>query len=101
MDQSFILSDFACQLNHVEESLDSPYIIKVANGKQITVNKVHRNCPLTLDEHIFSIDLIPMELGSFDIIVGIEWISLNRVGIICSENMCLRFMEIKQIAVSN
>ncbi|KAD3336739.1 hypothetical protein E3N88_32258 [Mikania micrantha] len=31
-DQSFISSDFACQLNLVEESLDSPYIIEIANG---------------------------------------------------------------------
>ncbi|KAD6796226.1 hypothetical protein E3N88_07122 [Mikania micrantha] len=37
-DRSFISSDFARQLKHVEESLDSPYIIEVANGKQITVN---------------------------------------------------------------
>ncbi|KAD4584808.1 hypothetical protein E3N88_22409 [Mikania micrantha] len=35
-DQSFISTDFACQLNHVEEPLDSPYIIKVANGKHNT-----------------------------------------------------------------
>ncbi|KAD5508010.1 hypothetical protein E3N88_15713 [Mikania micrantha] len=38
-DQSFISTDFACQLNQVEELLDSPYIIEVANGKQITVKR--------------------------------------------------------------
>ncbi|KAD2394393.1 hypothetical protein E3N88_41370 [Mikania micrantha] len=86
-DQSFISADFACQLDSIEEQLDSPYIIEVANGKQITVSTVHRNCPLTLNGHTFSIDLIPMELGSFDIIVGMDWLSSNRVEVVCSEKL--------------
>ncbi|KAD4586015.1 hypothetical protein E3N88_23616 [Mikania micrantha] len=58
-------------VHSIEEQLDSPYIIEVANGKQISVCTVYRNCPLTLNGHTFTIDLIPMELGRFDIIVGI------------------------------
>ncbi|KAD5318277.1 hypothetical protein E3N88_18223 [Mikania micrantha] len=85
-DQSFISTDFACQLDSIEEHLDSPYIIEVANEKQITVSTVYRNCP-TLNGHTFTIDLIPMELGSFDIIVGMDWLSSNRVEVICSEKL--------------
>ncbi|KAD2805695.1 hypothetical protein E3N88_39072 [Mikania micrantha] len=86
-DQSFISSNFARQLNLTEETLDSPYIIEVANVKQITVSTILRNCPLTLTDHTFTIDLLPMELGSFDIIVGMDWLSLNRVEVICSEKL--------------
>ncbi|KAD4385747.1 hypothetical protein E3N88_25916 [Mikania micrantha] len=86
-DQSFISTDFACQLDSIEEQLDSPYIIEVANGKQITVSTVYRNCPLTLNDYTFTIDLIPMELGSFDIIVGMDWLSSHRVEVICSEKL--------------
>ncbi|KAD6796253.1 hypothetical protein E3N88_07149 [Mikania micrantha] len=71
----------------IEEQLDSPYIIEVANGKQITVSTVYRNCPLTLNDYTFTIDLIPMELGSFDIIVGMDWLSSHRVEVICSEKL--------------
>ncbi|KAD4585863.1 hypothetical protein E3N88_23464 [Mikania micrantha] len=94
---SFISSDFACQLSHVEESLDSPYIIEVANSKQITVNTVLRNCPLTLNEHTLSIELIPMELGSFDIIVGMDWLSLNRVEIFSFKNLLRIQVENNQV----
>ncbi|KAD4180233.1 hypothetical protein E3N88_28824 [Mikania micrantha] len=86
-DQSFISSDFAIQLNLTEETLDSPYIIELANGKQITVSTILRNCPLILTDHTFTIDLLPMELGSFDIIVGMDWLPLNRVEVICSEKL--------------
>ncbi|KAD5508032.1 hypothetical protein E3N88_15735 [Mikania micrantha] len=84
---SFISSDFAQQLSLTEETLDSPYIIEVANGKQVTVSTILNNCPLTLVDHTFTIDLLPMELGSFDIIVGMDWLSLNRVEVICSEKL--------------
>ncbi|KAD6118893.1 hypothetical protein E3N88_10164 [Mikania micrantha] len=93
----FISSDFAHQLKHVEESLDFPYIIEVENGKQITVNTVLRNYPLILEEHTFSIDLISMELGSFDIIVRMDWLSLNKVEIICSEKLLRIPVENNQV----
>ncbi|KAD3640682.1 hypothetical protein E3N88_29905 [Mikania micrantha] len=96
-DQSFISSDFASHLNHAEESLDSPYSIEIANGKQITVDTVLRNCPLTLGDHTFSIDLIPMELGSFDIIIGMDWLSLNRVEFICSDKLLRIPMENNEV----
>ncbi|KAD3640201.1 hypothetical protein E3N88_29424 [Mikania micrantha] len=86
-DQSFISSNFACHLNYVEELLDSPYTIEIANGKHITVDTILRNYPLTLGDHTFSIDLIPMELGSFDIIIGMDWLSLNRVEFICFDKL--------------
>ncbi|KAD4385652.1 hypothetical protein E3N88_25821 [Mikania micrantha] len=96
-DQSFISSDFACHLNYDKEMLDSPYTIEIANGKQITVDTIFRNCPLTLGDHTFSIDLIPMELGSFDIIIGMDWLSLNRVEFICSDKLLCIPMENNEV----
>ncbi|KAD3640598.1 hypothetical protein E3N88_29821 [Mikania micrantha] len=96
-DQSFISSEFACHLNYVEELLDSPYTIEIANGKQITVDTILRNCPLTLGDHTFSIDLIPMELGSFDIINGMDWLSLNRFEFICSDKLLRITVENNEI----
>ncbi|KAD3640048.1 hypothetical protein E3N88_29271 [Mikania micrantha] len=66
---------------------DPNVVTEVANGKQITVSTVYRNCPLTLNDYTFTIDLIPMELGSFDIIVGMDWLSSHRVEVICSEKL--------------
>ncbi|GJX45338.1 putative reverse transcriptase domain-containing protein [Tanacetum coccineum] len=44
--------------------------------------------PSTLDtSHPFDIDLIPIELGSFDIIIGIDWLVKYHALIICDEKV--------------
>nr|GFC28427.1 reverse transcriptase domain-containing protein [Tanacetum cinerariifolium] len=37
--------------------------------------------------HPFNIDLLPVELGSFDVIVGIDWLSKYDVVIACAEKL--------------
>ncbi|GKA99320.1 putative reverse transcriptase domain-containing protein, partial [Tanacetum coccineum] len=44
--------------------------------------------PSTLDvSHPFDIDLLPIELGSFDIIIGMDWLSRYQAVIICDEKV--------------
>jgi hypothetical protein len=40
---------------------------------------------MTLNDLVFSIDLIPMELGSFDIILSMNWLSRHHTQILCFE----------------
>ncbi|XP_076934169.1 uncharacterized protein LOC143600333 [Bidens hawaiensis] len=42
---------------------------------------------MNLNGHTFSIDLMPMKLGSFDIIVGMDWLSSHRTEIVCFEKI--------------
>ncbi|XP_076909710.1 uncharacterized protein LOC143567080 [Bidens hawaiensis] len=65
--------------------LKNSYSVEVANGKSVTIDLVIRNCKLNLNGHKFSIDLIPMQLESFDIIVGMDWLSVHRDEIVCFE----------------
>ncbi|GKD95013.1 putative reverse transcriptase domain-containing protein [Tanacetum coccineum] len=37
--------------------------------------------------HPFNIDLMPVELGSFDIIIGMDWLANNHVVIVCDEKI--------------
>ncbi|GJS04734.1 putative reverse transcriptase domain-containing protein [Tanacetum coccineum] len=44
--------------------------------------------PSTLDtSHPFDIDLMPVELGSFDIIIGMDWLAKYLVLIVCDEKV--------------
>ncbi|GKC37434.1 putative reverse transcriptase domain-containing protein [Tanacetum coccineum] len=44
--------------------------------------------PSTLDtSHPFDIDLIPAQLGSFDVIIGMDWLAKYHVVIICDEKI--------------
>ncbi|GJS99655.1 putative reverse transcriptase domain-containing protein [Tanacetum coccineum] len=64
------------------------------NSNTITVdrriaeaNTVLRGCTLGLLGHPFNIDLIPVELGSFNIIIGMDWLANHHAVIICDEKI--------------
>ncbi|XP_022042252.1 uncharacterized protein LOC110944918 [Helianthus annuus] len=64
--------------------------IEIATGRTTTVSSVLRDCTLELNNHVFPIDLIPMQLGSFDIIVGMDFLCEKRPEVVCFEKM-IRF----------
>ncbi|GJY19241.1 putative reverse transcriptase domain-containing protein [Tanacetum coccineum] len=43
--------------------------------------------PLGLLRHPFNIDLMPIELGSFDVIISIDWLAKNHAVIVCDEKI--------------
>ncbi|GKD42024.1 reverse transcriptase domain-containing protein [Tanacetum coccineum] len=83
----FISTKFAPLLN-VEPCIVNPgYVIEIADGKSVEVDKVIRDCKLKLGNSLFTIDLIPLGHGSFDVIVGMDWLSKNKVVIVCHEKV--------------
>ncbi|KAK1421777.1 hypothetical protein QVD17_24399 [Tagetes erecta] len=84
-DKSFVSLEFEPLLANAQTKLDEPYTVEVADGKVIKINSIISNCTLNLNEHNFSIDLTPMELGSFDVIIGMDWLSKNRAEIVCCD----------------
>ncbi|KAD3639980.1 hypothetical protein E3N88_29203 [Mikania micrantha] len=86
-DKSFV-SDTTASLFNIQPSvLAAPYTVEVANGKTIMVNTIILGCELRLNDRPFIIDLIPMTLGSFEVVVGMDWLSKNNVEIVCSEKL--------------
>ncbi|GJX53424.1 putative reverse transcriptase domain-containing protein [Tanacetum coccineum] len=72
-DFSFISTEFTPLLN-VKPSIVNPgYVIEVADGKKVEVDMIICDCKLELESSFFSINLIPLGHGSFDVIVGMDW----------------------------
>nr|GEW21376.1 putative reverse transcriptase domain-containing protein [Tanacetum cinerariifolium] len=46
-----------------------------------------RGCKLELESHMFTIDLTPFGHGSFNVIVGMDWLSKLRAKIVCFEKI--------------
>ncbi|KAD4889428.1 hypothetical protein E3N88_21501 [Mikania micrantha] len=86
-DKSFVFTNTASLFNKQPSILDAPYTVEVANGKTILVNSIIRDCELRLNNHLFLIDLIPMTLGSFEVVVGMDWLSKNHAEMVCSEKL--------------
>ncbi|GKD03852.1 putative reverse transcriptase domain-containing protein [Tanacetum coccineum] len=86
-DFSFISTKFVSLLNVKSSVLRSSLAIEIDSGKIIETNRVVRGCTLVLEGFSFTIDLIPFGHGSFDVIVGIDWLSKNKAVIICHEKV--------------
>nr|GEX65846.1 putative reverse transcriptase domain-containing protein [Tanacetum cinerariifolium] len=64
---------------------DTSYEVELADGKVVSNNDVLIGCTLNLLNRSFPIDLMVIELGSFDIIIGMDWLSRYDVAILCGE----------------
>nr|GEY11761.1 hypothetical protein [Tanacetum cinerariifolium]GEY46631.1 hypothetical protein [Tanacetum cinerariifolium] len=51
------------------------------------INKVIRGCKLVIEGHTFDIDLIPFGHRSFDVIVGMDWLSRHKAKIVFYEKV--------------
>ncbi|GJX98058.1 putative reverse transcriptase domain-containing protein, partial [Tanacetum coccineum] len=63
------------------------YEIKIASGQLVEIYKVIKGCKLEIDGHVFDIDLIPFESRSFDVIMGMDWLSNHKAEIICHQKV--------------
>ncbi|KAD6455003.1 hypothetical protein E3N88_09709 [Mikania micrantha] len=84
-DKSFVSLEFEHLLAKNRTRLENTFTVEVANGSPITIDSIILDVPLNLNDHTFLIDLIPMPLGSFDVIVGMDWLTTNRAEIVCAE----------------
>ncbi|GKA02016.1 putative reverse transcriptase domain-containing protein [Tanacetum coccineum] len=82
-DRSFVSSTFSALLDITPFTLDTSYIVELADGRISETNVVLRGCTLGLLGHPFDIDLMPVELGNFDVIIGMDWLAKYHALIIC------------------
>ncbi|GJZ27213.1 putative reverse transcriptase domain-containing protein [Tanacetum coccineum] len=68
-------------------NLGFSYEIKIASGQLVKINKVIQGCKLEIEGYVFNIDLISFSHGSFDMIIGIDWLSKHKEEIIFHEKV--------------
>nr|GFC28178.1 putative reverse transcriptase domain-containing protein [Tanacetum cinerariifolium] len=64
---------------------DNHYDVELADGKIVGINTIIQGCTLNFLNHPFTIDLILVELGSFDAIIGMDWLRRHHAVIVCDE----------------
>ncbi|GJX82630.1 putative reverse transcriptase domain-containing protein [Tanacetum coccineum] len=87
VDRSFVSTTFSSLLNVIPSTLDVSYAVELANGRISETNVILRGCTLELLGHPFNIDLMHVELDSFDVIVGMDWLSKYHPMIVCDEKI--------------
>ncbi|GJT04982.1 putative reverse transcriptase domain-containing protein [Tanacetum coccineum] len=74
-DRSFVSTAFSSQIDITPSTLDHYYDVELADGRIIGLNTILKGCTLNFLNHPFNINLMPVELGSFDAIdgYGMDW----------------------------
>ncbi|GJZ31406.1 putative reverse transcriptase domain-containing protein, partial [Tanacetum coccineum] len=86
-DYSFVSTTFIPLLGLEPSDIGFIYEIEIASGQLVEIDKVIKGCKLEIEGHVFDIDFIPFGHGSFDVIIGMDWLSNYKAEIICHEKV--------------
>ncbi|GKB32816.1 putative reverse transcriptase domain-containing protein [Tanacetum coccineum] len=69
---TFVSFKFSKKLSAPPNKLPFPLEVEIAGKEIVVVSKVYREVEIQIDDSVFKIDLIPIMLGVFDIVIGRE-----------------------------
>ncbi|GJT25083.1 putative reverse transcriptase domain-containing protein [Tanacetum coccineum] len=98
-DRSFMNTRSSLLLDIKPIKMEDSYEVELANGRIVSTNTVLKGCTLSLVNHIFEIDLMPIELGTFDVIIGMDWLVKHDDVIIYGEKVVCIPYENKTLIV--
>ncbi|XP_074374362.1 uncharacterized protein LOC141714760 [Apium graveolens] len=75
------------------EDLTEPLTIEVANQDRVLGSQFCPKCQLEIHGHSFLADLIPFELGEFNMILGMDWLSQHKANIYCKKKKIVMYTE--------
>ncbi|GKD45383.1 putative reverse transcriptase domain-containing protein [Tanacetum coccineum] len=68
--------------NEVDSDLES-----TASSKPVWMKTTKADPDRASLNHVFEIDLMPIELGTFDVIIGMDWLVKHDAVIVCGEKV--------------
>ncbi|GJR86878.1 putative reverse transcriptase domain-containing protein [Tanacetum coccineum] len=86
-DRSFVSTQFSTLINIAPTTLDHSYNVELADGRIIWVNTVLLGCTLNFLNHPFHVDLMPVEMGTYDVIIGMDWLTKYQAVIDCAKKI--------------
>ena len=82
------------------ETLEKLLHVNSPLGTRVSTDKICRNCELEISGILLTVDLRVLGMSEFDIILGMDWLTIHRVVIDCdrkrvtactSDNVCVMF----------
>nr|GEV20600.1 hypothetical protein [Tanacetum cinerariifolium] len=80
---SFINYGLSHLIDIKPKRLNISYEVELADGKLVGTNAVIRGCTLDLLNQLFEFDLMPIQLGTFDVVIGMDWLVKHDDLIVC------------------
>ncbi|MFS7936548.1 putative nucleotidyltransferase, Hydrolase [Helianthus anomalus] len=86
-DTSYMSLKVSQMLKRTPTLLNTKHVVELANGKSLEATHIVQGCNLIRAGQTFSIDLVPIVLGSFDIVIGMDWLPQHQAEILCKEKI--------------
>ncbi|GJS73838.1 reverse transcriptase domain-containing protein [Tanacetum coccineum] len=87
VDKSFISISLASMLNIPPITIDTFYNIEMVEGNLVSKNTIIQGATLTLFNQPFEIDLMLIKLGSFDVVISMDWLSKYHAKVLCDKKV--------------
>nr|GEY84243.1 putative reverse transcriptase domain-containing protein [Tanacetum cinerariifolium] len=84
-DKSFVNTSFSHLIDIDPVRLDTSYEVELADGRVASTNIVLKGCTINLVDYLFKMDLMRIELGTFDVIIGMDWLVEQHAVIVCGK----------------
>ncbi|GJS67395.1 putative reverse transcriptase domain-containing protein [Tanacetum coccineum] len=84
---SFVSHEFSKNLTTPSNKLHFPLEVEIADDKVVVVSNMYCNVEIEIDDSTFKIDLIPIMLGVFDIVIGMDLLKKYDANILCSQKL--------------
>ncbi|GKA79845.1 putative reverse transcriptase domain-containing protein, partial [Tanacetum coccineum] len=92
VDRSFVSNTFSALLDIIPYALDVSYTVELADRRTSETNTMLRGCTLGFLGHPFNIGLMPIDLGSFEVIIDMDWLAKNHAVIVCDKKIvCITY----------
>ncbi|GKE10193.1 putative reverse transcriptase domain-containing protein [Tanacetum coccineum] len=86
-DRSFLDTRFSSMLDIDPVKINTNYAVEFADGRIVSTNTILKDCTLNLVNHLFEIHPMPIKLGTFDVIIGMDWLVKHDAVIVCDEKV--------------
>ena len=80
---SFIAASVVIELGLEVEALEEPLYVSSPLGIRARIGMICRGCELEISRILLKVDRKVMNMSEFDVILGIDWLTVYRVVIDC------------------
>ena len=97
---NFVSNAFKHLLKHKSQPLTETFTVEMANEKNERTNDVFIGCNLILNDYSFPINLMSVSIKSFNVIIGMDRLSLHHADIHCFDKaICLALRNGKALII--
>ncbi|GJT82266.1 putative reverse transcriptase domain-containing protein [Tanacetum coccineum] len=84
---NFVDTRLSSMLNIEPVKIGASYEVELADGRVVSTNTILKGFTLSLVNHVFEIDLMLIKLGTFDVLIDMDWLVKNDVVIACGKKV--------------